>query len=137
MVFQPAFSKAFAASLPEMLARRATPLDGHENFALIWRRALRRCFLIFSPEPSGNRFLNVRERFLFVFPLRHASGQRRTLGHDPAVFGIAQGYMENHEGILAVEAAFHNRACRVVSCSKNIQCRATDGLRFELPTSNL
>jgi len=100
-VLQPAFSKARTASLPEILASRATGLDGDEDFALPRLAVTGDGLLILRPEPCGDGFLDIGQCLLFGFPLRHASGQRRTFGHNPAVLRIGERYMEDHAHILA------------------------------------
>src|SRR5579862_870817 len=100
MACHPAFWKAFAASLPEMLASRATLLDRDENFRLlpIWIAGIG--LLIFRPEPGGDSFLNVGESFLFVFSLRHASGQGRAFDNNPPILRFFELHMEDHVDIL-------------------------------------
>jgi hypothetical protein len=83
----PAFSNAVAASLPEMLARRATPLHSYENLRLALRSASRG-FLILGPKPSGNGFLDIGERVLLVSSLRDTPGQRGAFRNDPTIFGL-------------------------------------------------
>lgn len=109
--FHPAFSKALAASLPEILPSRATRLDGHEDFALIRPRVFRRGLLILSPQPRGNRFFDVGQRLLLVLPLRDASGQGGTLSDDPAVLSLGERYVEDHTHILPIASPSFNSRC--------------------------
>src|SRR5579864_2380802 len=107
-VFHPAFSKARAASFPEMLPSRATRLNGDEDFALVRLRVFRRSLLILGPQPRGNRFLDVGQRLLLVLPLGDASGQGRTFGNNPAVLSFGERYVEDHAGILPIAAPSFN-----------------------------
>jgi len=97
------FLKAFDASLPEMLASRAACLDRNEYFGELPIGVAGDRFLIFRPEPRGDRFLDVGEGLLLVFPLRHASGQGRAFDHKPAIFRLFEFYMEDHTDILPVK----------------------------------
>lgn len=108
--FHPAFSKALAASLPEMLPSLATRLDSDEDFALVCLRVFGRGLLIFGPKPSGNRFLDVGQSLLLVLSLRDASGQSRTLGDNPAVLGFGECYVEYHAAILPIALRAFNVA---------------------------
>jgi hypothetical protein len=103
MACHPAFWKAFDASLPEMLASRATRLDRDEDFGLLAMWVAGSGLLIFRPEPGGDRFLNVGESFLLVFPLRHTSGQGRAFHNEPAIFRLVELNMEDHGDILPVK----------------------------------
>jgi hypothetical protein len=60
--------------------------------------------LIFRPEPCGDRFLDVGECLLLVFPLRHTSGQGRTFNNKPAIFRLVEFYVEDHLDILPVKS---------------------------------
>src|ERR1700720_1307816 len=103
MVCHPALSKAFDASLPEMLASRATWLNRDEDFELLAIWVSGNGLLIFRPEPRSNRFLDVGESFLFVLPLRHAPGQGGAFNHKPAIFRLVERHMKNHGNILPVK----------------------------------
>jgi hypothetical protein len=96
IVCHAAFWKAFDASLPEMLASRATWLDRDENFGLLPMWIARGGLLIFRPEPRGDRFLDVGESLLFVLPLRHTSGQGRAFDNDPAIFCLIKLDVKDH-----------------------------------------
>ena len=52
--------------------------------------------LVFSPEPRGNRFFDVGQRFLFCLPLRKAARKCRTFCDDPTFFILLQDHMEHH-----------------------------------------
>jgi hypothetical protein len=93
----PAFSKVLAASLPEMLPSRATRLNRDQDFELTdLARLGRHRLLVFSPEPRGNRFLDVAERFLLILALGNASRQGRAFNNDPTVFCLRESYVKDH-----------------------------------------
>jgi hypothetical protein len=103
MVCHPAFWNAFDASLPEMLASRATWLDRDENFGLLPIWVAGHGLLIFRPEPCGDRFLDVGESFLLVLPLRNTTGQGRAFNNKPAIFRLVELHVEYHTDILPVK----------------------------------
>src|SRR5216683_4278952 len=120
---QPAFSKALAASLPEMLAsvpmhqeygkkcsksganfgcgnlgryvRCAGFLDGDEQRGLILWKCLNG-FLIFGPHPGCDRFPDILNSLFFISALRYAAGKCGTLGDDPSVFCGFESNVEGH-----------------------------------------
>lgn len=69
----------------------------------------RRRFLVFSPQPCRDGFLDVDESLLLVFPLGDAARQGRTFRNDPAIFGCGQRDVEYHAAMLAMETK-RNRA---------------------------
>ncbi len=71
--------------------------DGDDDLLLAVVKGLgTQGFLILSPEPGLNGFLDIDQRFLFVFALRDTTGQGRTLGYQPAVFDMFNGYVKQH-----------------------------------------
>jgi len=108
MVCHPAFTKALAASLPEMLASRANSLNRNKNFGLLAVWVARHCFLILRPEPCGDRFLDIGESFQLIHPLGHAPGQGRAFDNEPAVFRFVERYVEYHVVILSIAASRDN-----------------------------
>src|SRR5258708_3702721 len=122
MVCHPAFPKALAASLPEMLASRAAgcglylePAEiwsyRNENFGLLAMWVAGNCLLIVRPQPRGDRFLDVGQSFLFVLSLRNTSGQGRAFDNEPAVFRFIERYVENHIVILSIAIGGYNGQC--------------------------
>jgi len=101
-----------AASLPEMLASRATRLNSDQDFRLSAMRGLRHRLLVLGPEPSSNRFPDVGERFLFVFPLRNAPRQGWAFHNNPAVFSFANRDVKDHTHILPIAAACYKLPAR-------------------------
>jgi hypothetical protein len=85
--------------LSEMLASRATRLHGNKNLGIA-RLGGSCSLLVLGPQPRGNCFLDVSERFVLVFALRHAPRQGRAFGDDPAVLGLGKRDMENHNRML-------------------------------------
>jgi len=77
--------------------RKASHLQGDYDFGLASARGQGcHCFLVLGTQPCDNRFLDVVQGLLLVFPLRNASGQGRTFGHDPAVLGMCQYHVKDH-----------------------------------------
>ena len=93
----PAFPKVLAACLPEMLLSLPIKLDGHHyglHILPLFERG--NGLLVFRPQPGGDGFLDVVKGFFLVLALRHAAGQRGTLGHNPAVLSLLKSNVEDH-----------------------------------------
>ena len=74
---------------------RPLPLNSDDHRCAIGAERLHR-LLIFSPQPCGDRFLDVLQSFLFVPSLGHTPGKCRALRHDPAVFCFFKRNMKDH-----------------------------------------
>jgi hypothetical protein len=72
-----------------------TALNGHKYRSLTrWKQI--GSLLVFRPKPASYGLANVRQRFLFVFALTHATGKSGTFRHDPAIFLGVQDNMKHH-----------------------------------------
>src|SRR5216684_2024196 len=91
-----------------MLASRAIRLYGDENFGMLAMCVAGNSLLIFRPEPRGDRFLDVGESLLFVFPLRHASGQRRAFDDNPTIFRLIERDVKDHADIVPTATRRYN-----------------------------
>jgi hypothetical protein len=98
---QPAFWKAFTASLPEMLASLPIQLNGYDDLlaARLFGK-LRSGFLVLGPKPSGDGFFDVFEGLFFVFSLGNTAGECWTLCYNPAVLRLIERHVENHKNLF-------------------------------------
>jgi hypothetical protein len=67
--------------------------------------------LIFRPKPGGDRFLDVGESHLFVFPLGHTSGQGGAFDNNPAIFRLVERHMKDHADMLPIATGCYNAGC--------------------------
>jgi hypothetical protein len=88
----------------------ATSLDRDENFGLLPMRVAGHGLLIFRSVPCGNSFLDVGESLLFVFPMRHASGQGRAFNYKPAIFRLVERHVKDRTDIL-IAIGRYNAGC--------------------------
>lgn len=62
------------------------------------RKFLRR-LLVFRPQPTDDRFLDVFERFLFIATLRYAAGECGAFDDIPTI-GLFHRHMEDHGAVI-------------------------------------
>jgi hypothetical protein len=64
-------------------------------------RLLRHRLLVFSPEPGGNGFLDVAERFLLILALGNTSRQGRAFGNHSTVFHLGETIEGKQKALIA------------------------------------